>query len=104
MRGKPLPYAGSVSRVVGRFERGMPARLRSLDFGEGIAIGIGLGSVISYNIVQEIGKEIEGLKFAVPWVNVIAIVAISWVFAMVTTYWPARQASRIYPSEALRYE
>ncbi|MCH7740586.1 MAG: FtsX-like permease family protein [Chloroflexi bacterium] len=70
----------------------------------GIAIGIGLGSVISYNIVQEIGKEIEGLKFNVPWINVIAIVAIAWAFAMITTYWPARQASRIYPAEALRYE
>jgi putative ABC transport system permease protein len=70
----------------------------------GIAIGIGLGSVISYNIVQEIGKEIDGLKFNVPWINVIAIVAISWAFAMVTTYWPARQASKIYPAEALRYE
>ena len=70
----------------------------------GIAIGIGLGSVISYNIVQEIGKEIEGLKFNVPGVNVIVIVVIAWTFAMITTYWPARQASRIYPAEALRYE
>ncbi|NQW17062.1 MAG: FtsX-like permease family protein [Chloroflexi bacterium] len=70
----------------------------------GIAIGIGLGSMISYNIVQEIGKDIEGLKFHVPWMNMLGIVGIAWAFAMITTYWPARQASRIYPSEALRYE
>jgi len=70
----------------------------------GIGIGIGLGSMISYNIVQEIGKDIEGLKFHVPWLNMMAIVAIAWAFAMITTYWPARQASQIYPSEALRYE
>jgi ABC-type lipoprotein release transport system permease subunit len=70
----------------------------------GIGIGIGLGSMISYNIVQEIGKDIEGLKFHVPWMNMLAIVGIAWAFAMITTYWPARQASQIYPSEALRYE
>jgi len=70
----------------------------------GIGIGIGLGSMISYNIVQEIGKDIEGLKFHVPWLNMLAIVGIAWAFAMITTYWPARQASQIYPSEALRYE
>ena len=70
----------------------------------GIGIGIGLGSMISYNIVQEIGKDIEGLKFHVPWINMLAIVGIAWAFAMITTYWPARQASQIYPSEALRYE
>ena len=70
----------------------------------GIGIGIGLGSMISYNIVQEIGKDIEGLKFHIPWVNMLAIVGIAWAFAMITTYWPARQASQIYPSEALRYE
>ena len=36
--------------------------------------------------------------------NMLAIVGIAWAFAMITTYWPARQASQIYPSEALRYE
>ncbi|MCH8223580.1 MAG: FtsX-like permease family protein [Chloroflexi bacterium] len=94
---RALGYKGWMIQAGFLFESSVIALL-------GITIGIGLGSVISYNIVQEIGKEIEGLKFNMPWINVMVIVAISWSFAMVTTYWPARQASRIYPSEALRYE
>lgn len=70
----------------------------------GILLGIGLGSLISWNIVQELDDRVEGLRFAVPWLDVATIVSIAWGFSVLTTLWPARQASRIYAAEALRYE
>ncbi|MBI2964598.1 MAG: ABC transporter permease, partial [Chloroflexi bacterium] len=70
----------------------------------GIVLGIGLGSLISWNIVNELKGQVEGLRFQVPWANVVVIVSIAWGFSILTTLWPARQASRIYAAEALRYE
>ena len=70
----------------------------------GVAIGIALGTVISYYIVQDIQQEVETIRFDVPWIQIIVIVAIAYVFSLATTFLPARQASNIYPAEALRYE
>ena len=70
----------------------------------GVAIGVGLGTIISYNIVKDIQEEVETVRFAIPWIQIGIIVAIAYVFSLATTYMPARQASRIYPAEAFRYE
>lgn len=70
----------------------------------GIAIGVGLGTAISYNIVADVQETAPTLRFSVPWVQIGAIIAIAYVFSLLTTFLPARQASRIYPAEALRYE
>ena len=70
----------------------------------GVGIGVGLGFVISNNLVNEIQSELEGMRFAVPWIQIIGIVVVTYIFAMLTTYFPAREASRIMPAEALRYE
>ena len=70
----------------------------------GILLGVGLGSLLSYNLVQSIGEDIPGLKFTIPWLQIGSIVAIAYAFSLLTTFLPARQASRIYPAEALRYE
>ena len=70
----------------------------------GVAIGVGLGTVISYLIVREIRDEIETIRFSFPWLQIVIIVAVAYLFSLITTFLPARQASRIYPAEALRYE
>ena len=70
----------------------------------GIAIGVGLGTAIAYNIVSDVQETAPTLRFSVPWVQIGAIIAIAYVFSLLTTFLPARQASRIYPAEALRYE
>ena len=70
----------------------------------GTAIGVGLGTIISWNIVRDIQEEVETVRFAIPWIQIGIIVAIAYVFSLATTFLPARQASRIYPAEALRYE
>ena len=70
----------------------------------GVAIGVGLGTAISYLIVREIRQDIETIRFAFPWLQIVAIVAAAYLFSLITTFLPARQASNIYPAEALRYE
>ncbi len=70
----------------------------------GILLGVGLGALLSYNLVDAIADDIPGLSFAIPWTQIGAIVAIAYAFSLLTTFLPARQASRIYPAEALRYE
>ncbi len=70
----------------------------------GILLGVGLGALLSYNLVNSIGEAIPGLKFTIPWGQIGMIVGIAYAFSLLTTFLPARQASRIYPAEALRYE
>lgn len=70
----------------------------------GVGLGMGLGALISWNIVNEIADEVEGLEFSIPWMTVTVIVVITVVASLLMAYLPARQAARIYPSDALRYE
>jgi putative ABC transport system permease protein len=69
----------------------------------GSALGVGLGTWIAWNIFNEIQSETEGVTFVIPWLNVAIIVLVAVVFSLLNTLIPARQASRIKPSEALRY-
>ena len=70
----------------------------------GVAIGVILGTIISINLVDDFEDELEGLSFTVPWVQIVIIISATYIFSMITTFLPARQASRIPPAEALRYE
>ena len=70
----------------------------------GVAIGVGLGTAISYLIVREIREDVETIRFSIPWLQIVAIIAVAYLFSLATTLLPARQASNIYPAEALRYE
>ena len=71
----------------------------------GIALGVALGATISYNIVAD-GREsanIQTLSFSIPWMRIGGIIAATYAFSLVRTFLPARQASKLYPAEALRY-
>ena len=70
----------------------------------GVAIGVGLGTALSFLIVRDIREDIESIRFTFPWIQIVIIVAAAYLFSLATTLLPARQASNIYPAEALRYE
>jgi putative ABC transport system permease protein len=68
---------------------------------EGIAIGTALALVTSWQIV---GTDTFGddLPFAVPWLEVALLVAVTFMVSLLATAAPAQQASRIKPAVALR--
>ena len=70
----------------------------------GIIIGMVLALALSYQLLDFMKGEIEGLEFQIPWMQMLIIAGVSWVASMLMTIIPARQASKIYPAEALRYE
>lgn len=70
----------------------------------GIAVGLGLGFGLSASIINQIGEEFEAVSYQVPWMTVIIVVVVAYGASLLTTYLPARQASRIYPAEALRLD
>ena len=72
----------------------------------GTAIGVVLGLILGANAVSDIRAEEanQNLRLSIPWVQIVVIIALTYVFSLLATYLPARQASRIYPAEALRYE
>jgi putative ABC transport system permease protein len=72
----------------------------------GIVIGSTLGIIIAFNMIRDAKTQPswENMDYAVPWMNLGIIFAIVLAAALLTAWLPARQASRVYPAEALRYE
>ena len=70
----------------------------------GVIIGVGLGLLTASNIFREISREVEGVKFSIPVLNLAGIIFITSIAALISSFLPDRQASKIYPAEALRYE
>ncbi len=70
----------------------------------GTLLGVVLGLALSYNLVASISASNNAVVFSVPWLQILLIVVIAYLASLITTYLPARQASRVYPAEALRYE
>lgn len=68
----------------------------------GIAVGLALGAGLSADIVNEISETAPGVSYQVPWITIAVVVGVGFFASLLTTYLPARQASRIYPAEALR--
>ena len=70
----------------------------------GIVLGVALGAVLSIQIIDSMRDYFPAITYHVPWVNIVVVVIIAYGASLLTTYLPARQASRIYPAEALRFE
>jgi putative ABC transport system permease protein len=70
----------------------------------GIGLGVALGAALSVGIVDSFAEQISGIRYTVPWGTLSVIVGLSYVASLLTTFLPARQASKVYPAEALRYE
>jgi putative ABC transport system permease protein len=93
---RALGYTGRMVQLQFLMESGVVAIL-------GSALGIGLGTLIGWNIFDSISQETDGVTFVIPWLNVTIIVLIAVAFSLLNTLLPARQAASITPSEALRY-
>lgn len=93
---RALGYTGQMVQLQFLMESGVVAIL-------GSALGIGLGTLIGWNIFDSISQETDGVTFVIPWLNVTIIVLIAVAFSLLNTLLPARQAASITPSEALRY-
>ena len=70
----------------------------------GIGLGVALGLLMSINIIADIRADEPDIELIIPWATMGVIVAGAYLFSLLTTYLPSRQASRIAPAEALRYE
>jgi putative ABC transport system permease protein len=72
----------------------------------GIAVGTVLGLILAFNIIDDSRRQASWatIDFAVPWLNLAIIYVVVLTAALFTAFLPARQASRVYPAQALRYE
>jgi len=66
--------------------------------------GTVLGLVLARNLFTSDAVGSSDASFVVPWAILIVIAGLTNVAALLMTWIPARQASRILPAEALRYE
>ena len=70
----------------------------------GTVLGVVLGVLLANQYITEQAKIDPTIHLVIPWPQVLIILVIAYGASLITTYLPARQASRIYPAEALRYE
>ena len=50
----------------------------------GILLGVGLGALLSYNLVNATSDDVPGLSFTVPWIQIAIIVAIAYAVRLRT--------------------
>jgi putative ABC transport system permease protein len=70
----------------------------------GIGLGVGLALIPASQMITDMATEIPGLTFQVPWTEIVLVSGLSYTMALLTTWLPAVQASKVMPAEALRYE
>ncbi len=61
----------------------------------GITIGSILGLTLCYSVMTFIAKDMAGLTYQIPWLNTIFIGLLAYAASLLTTYLPARQASKV---------
>ena len=71
-----------------------------------IIVGTALGLAVGYNVIADTRRQPSWseMPFHVPWLTLGLIFLAVYGVTMLTTLAPARRASRVYPSEALRYQ
>ncbi|MCC6792484.1 MAG: ABC transporter permease [Thermomicrobiales bacterium] len=73
--------------------------------GMGVISGTVLGLILARNLFSsEDFTGVEDATFTVPWLLVAIILIVTIIASLLMTLVPARQASRLAPAEALRYE
>jgi putative ABC transport system permease protein len=70
----------------------------------GLGVGVSLGLAFSGTLIDNIREGFPGMEYRVPWSALLLVIVAGYLASLLTTYLPARRASRVYPAEALRYE
>ena len=70
----------------------------------GIAIGVILGVILAYLMLQAPELSGGGAAFSLPWLRLGVIILAAYGAAVLMTYLPARRAGRVPVAEALRFE
>jgi putative ABC transport system permease protein len=94
---RALGFQGGQVRLVFLIESSFIALL-------GIGVGVALALGFSGTLIENIREGIPGMEYRVPWSALVLVVVVGYAASLLTTYLPARQASKVYPAEALRYE
>ncbi|MGC2034747.1 MAG: FtsX-like permease family protein [Thermoplasmata archaeon] len=69
----------------------------------GIGIGTGLGLLIVYDLTHTAAAASEGVStLAIPWVNLILILIVTYALAMAAVAGPSLRAARLPPADAVR--
>ena len=70
----------------------------------GIGLGIALGLITALNITSGIREDEPNLTLVIPWGRFLLVAVVAYLFSWLTTFVPSRNASRVDPADALRYE
>ena len=71
----------------------------------GMLSGGGMGLLLARNLFQSDDfSDGASVDFTIPWPIIIVVLLSTIIAALLMTWIPARQAARIAPAEALRYE
>jgi putative ABC transport system permease protein len=70
----------------------------------GLGVGVALGLGFSGTLIDNIREGFPGMEYKVPWGALVLVVVVGYAASLLTTFLPARRASKVYPAEALRYE
>ena len=97
-----------VLRAIG-FQRNQVSLSSLIESAFIVGLGVVLGTVSGLTLARNLmtsGEiaETGNIDFAVPWDTVSVVLSLAFSAALLMTWLPARQASRIAPAEALRYE
>jgi len=72
--------------------------------GIGMLTGTGLGLQLASKLVASGELGAGDVGFVIPWTVIVVILVATFVVALLMTWIPSRQAGRVAPAEALRYE
>lgn len=72
----------------------------------GIFVGTVLGLIVAYDVIDQAAAtgSWANLSYKVPFRDLAIIFTLVYLAALLASWFPARQAARVYPAEALRYE
>ncbi|MEK6860071.1 MAG: ABC transporter permease [Nanoarchaeota archaeon] len=68
----------------------------------GILLGMGIGKLIEYIAVKQLGTNL--LQVVFPWYLIVGCLLFAFLIGSFSGFFPSRQASKIKPADTLRYE